>query len=300
MALDYLKDELRALADHHALRRPEAARVPTARDIDFTSNDYLGAARGHVSRATSDGSVPPRRRPRTAHRLRPHGPQPLHGTGASRLVHGTHPLHELLEQGLASWVQQPAALLFASGYAANLGALSALAQPEDLIISDELNHASIIDGCRLSRAQLRVVPHLDLTAVESALKQPARRRWVVCESYYSMDGDMADLPALRRLCDQHGAYLYVDEAHALGVFGPNGSGLCARSGVKPEVLIGTLGKALGSHGAFVAGEDALRLWLWNRARSFVFSTATAPSAALQTLQLLHWAQHAEEDRKSVV
>ncbi len=199
------------------------------------------------------------------------------GAGASRLIYGTKPEHLRAEHALSTWLQTEASLLFSSGYAANVGTLQALAGPDDLIVSDALNHASIIDGCRLSRATVRVVPHLDLAAAERALSAGAhRQRFLVTESYFSMDGDSPDLGALRRICDRNDAALIVDEAHALGVFGPAGRGLCAAANVVPDVLVGTLGKALGLHGAFVAGSALLRTWLWNRARSFVFSTAPSP------------------------
>jgi 8-amino-7-oxononanoate synthase len=172
-----------------------------------------------------------------------------------------------------------------------VGALSALAGPGDLVVSDQLNHASIIDGARLSRARVEVVPHLDAGAVEAALRTRREgRAFVVTESYFSMDGDSPDLAALRGLCDTFGAALVVDEAHALGVLGPDGRGLCAAAGVQPDVLVGTFGKAFGAGGAFVAGCEALAAWLWNRARSFVFSTGLSPvvaAAALQGLRLAH-------------
>ncbi len=159
--------------------------------------------------------------------------------------------------------------------------MAALAGRGDVVVSDALNHASLIDGCRLSGAEVRVVPHLDLAATESALAGAthARRRWVVTESYFSMDGDSPDLVRLRALCDRYDAGLILDEAHVLGIFGPQGRGLAAEAGVQPDVLIGTAGKSLGLHGAFVAGSQALRLWLWNRARSFVFSTGISPTLA---------------------
>jgi 8-amino-7-oxononanoate synthase len=184
---------------------------------------------------------------------------------------------------LARWLGTDRALAFSSGYAANLGMLSALASPGDLILSDRLNHASLIDGARLSRAQVSVYPHLDVDAVRIALRSivrtPGSRAWVVTESYFSMDADSPDLRALRSVCDEAGAALVVDEAHALGVFGPDGRGLCAEHGVVPDVLSGTLGKAFGASGAFVAGCESLVAWLWNRARSFVFSTAMSPAVA---------------------
>ena len=237
--------------------------------LDFTSNDYLGLARAGVSRETWDRltGIPS-------------------GSGASRLIHGTHPHHLALEHALASWLGTESTLLFSSGYAANVGVLSSLPQDGDLIVSDALNHASIIDGCRLSRARTVVVPHLDLDALARALAQPARRRWLVTESYFSMDGDTPDLEAIAALARAHDASLIVDEAHALGVFGPHGAGLCAQAAVRPDVLIGTLGKAFGLHGAFVAGSATLRTYLWNRARSFVYSTAPLPLlAALATTHL---------------
>ena len=144
-------------------------------------------------------------------------------------------------------------------------------------MSDALNHASIIDGCRLTRARVEIVPHLDVLATERILSEPrCGRAWVVTESYFSMDADGPDLASLRAACDCQGAALVLDEAHALGVFGPAGRGRAAEAGVEADVLIGTLGKAFGAAGAFVAGAAALTDWLWNRARSFVFSTGSQP------------------------
>jgi 8-amino-7-oxononanoate synthase len=229
--------------------------------LDVCTNDYLAYARRSVSRETST-------------RI---------GAGASRLLYGSHSAHLTLESELARWVHRDAALLFPTGYSANLAALSALPQRGDLVVSDALNHASIIDGCRLSRARIEVVPHRDLDAARRALAIPARRRWVVTESYFSMDADSPDLPALRALCDEHDAWLILDEAHALGVFGPSGSGLARAAGVAPDVLIGTLGKAVGVQGAFIAGSARLADFLWTRARSFVFTTAPSPVLAEMTL-----------------
>ena len=258
--LRHLDGELESLELRGLLRAPAP---PAAREglLDLCSNDYLGYA--------SD-------------------PWPVlnarSGAGASRLVTGSHPAHDEAEDAIADWLGAEAALLFSSGYAANVGVLMAVAGPGDVIVSDALNHASIIDGCRLSGATVRVVPHRDARAVATVLAGTgdARRRWVVTESYFSMDGDSPDLPALRAACDEHDAALIVDEAHALGVFGPEGRGLCAASGVRPDVLVGTAGKALGLHGAFVVGSRSLRLWLWNRARSFVFSTGVSPALAAVT------------------
>jgi 8-amino-7-oxononanoate synthase len=221
----------------------------------FCSNDYLGLA----SQAT---------------------PSVAAGSGASRLISGQRAEHIALEEAIAELVRLPDALTFTSGYAANVGALAALATPNDLIVSDAFNHASIIDGARLSKASVEVVPHLDLLETERALSRPRPgRAFVVTESYFSMDADSPDLRRLRRICDDHGAALIVDEAHALGVLGPDGRGLCAETGIRPDVLVGTFGKAFGAGGAFVAGCSTLIDWLWNRARSFVFSTGLSPSLA---------------------
>ncbi|HHH10665.1 MAG TPA: aminotransferase class I/II-fold pyridoxal phosphate-dependent enzyme, partial [Sorangium sp.] len=230
-ALGYLARELMTLRRSDLLRKPRPE--PPAGALQLCSNDYLGyAEKPWPTEAMATAT----------------------GAGASRLVSGDSAAVRGLERALAEWVQLPAALVFTSGYAANVGLLSAIAGAGDVIVSDALNHASIIDGCRLSRAQVVVVPHLDCGAVEAALKQHtgARRRFVVTESYFSMDGDCAELAALRRMCDEYGAALLVDEAHALGVFGAGGRGCCARAGVKPDALMGTLGKSLGSQGAFVA------------------------------------------------
>jgi 8-amino-7-oxononanoate synthase len=252
-ALQFLDDAIGDLDRATLLRsRP----VPTdGVELSFCSNDYLALAQ------------------------RPAPPRPA-GAGASRLVAGERVDHVQLEQAAAAYVGMPSALVFTSGYAANLGLLSALAGPGDLVVSDALNHASIVDGARLSRAQVIVTPHLEVEAVDSVLRKTARRRaFVVTESYFSMDADSPDLAALRAVCDAHGAALLVDEAHALGVLGPEGHGLCAAAGVVPDAITGTFGKSFGAGGAFVAGCSSLVTWLWNRARSFVFSTGLSPALA---------------------
>ena len=258
--LRHLDAELAHLAEVGLLREPAVHRAAGIPLLDLCSNDYLGyASEPSPASPGADRS----------------------GAGASRLVSGNDRAHEEAEATLASWLGAEAALLFSSGYAANVGVLAALASPGDVIVSDALNHASIIDGCRLSGATVRVVPHRDAAAVDAVLaaSTSARRRWVVTESYFSMDGDIPDLAALRAHCDRHDAALIVDEAHAFGVLGPRGTGLCADAGVRPDVLVGAAGKALGLQGAFVLGSRPLRLWLWNRARSFVFSTGVSPTLA---------------------
>ncbi|HYP98817.1 MAG TPA: 8-amino-7-oxononanoate synthase [Polyangiaceae bacterium] len=243
----------------------KAAEQLRVSPLDASSNDYLGFAGRAVSRETLGNP----------------------GAAASRLVHGSTDEHLALESELAEWVGAESALLFSSAYAANLGLISALGVPGSIILSDAANHASVIDGSRLAKAEVRILPHLDLDALRSALKDQrgSRACWVVTESYFSMDGDGPDLRRLRELCDQYDACLIVDEAHALGVFGKNGAGRCAEAGIKPDVLIGALGKAVGTHGGFVAGSSQLRTFLWNKARSFVFSTA--PSPRLADLSRIH-------------
>jgi 8-amino-7-oxononanoate synthase len=257
-ALRFLDGAIERAREQDLLRiRPPPAE---GRPLSLCSNDYLNLA---MDRAPTEAC----------------------GSGASRLVSGDRPIHARLEEAAAALVGQPAGLVFTSGYAANVGLLSALAGPGDLVVSDALNHASIIDGARLSRARVAVVPHLDLGAVEVALRaRREARAFVVTESYFSMDADSPDLPALRRLCDAHGAALLVDEAHALGVLGPDGAGLCPEAGVQADAVVGTFGKAFGAGGAFVSGCPALVTWLWNRARSFVFSTGLSPVVAAAALQ----------------
>ncbi|MBX3229714.1 MAG: 8-amino-7-oxononanoate synthase [Labilithrix sp.] len=252
--LAHLGAALDALDARGLRRHPRAPQQPGA--ISFCSNDYLGlAARTRIDAPS--------------------------GAGASRLVAGERTEHEALEREVASFLGVESCLAFTSGYAANVGALSALLEPDDVVISDALNHASLIDGMRLARVRPVVVPHNDAAAIERALVGSARgvRRWVVVESYYSMDADGPDLGRLRRLCDEHDAALVVDEAHAAGVLGPDGRGRCAEAGITPDVLVVTLGKSFGSQGALVGGRAVLREWLWNRARSFVFSTGLSPASA---------------------
>lgn len=245
-------------------------RRRSSRAAPFSTNDYLGLA------------------------ARP-APPVAAGAGASRLVAGEHDEHARLEGELASWLEVEACLLFTSGYAANVGAVSALATAGDLVVSDALNHASLVDGARLSRARVVVTPHNDLAAIDHALEARSERRaWVLVESYYSMDADGPDLRRLRDVCTRHGAALVVDDAHALGVLGPGGRGLA--HDVAPDVRIGTLGKALGGQGAFVAGSALLCDWLWNRARSFVFSTGLAPVNAAAARDALGAVRDAHAER----
>ncbi len=215
------------------------------------------------------------------------------GSGGSRLVSGTMTIHQRLEERLAAFKGAERALLFGSGYLANLGAIGALAPAETLICSDELNHASIVDGCRLARGRTAVYAHGDVEHLRWILEgAPEERALVVTDSVFSMDGDLAPLEELSELCLRRGARLLVDEAHGTGCVGPGGRGAVAEAGLDGEehvVVMGTLGKALGAYGAFVAGTEAVRELLVNTARPFIFSTAPPPPAlagALAALELL--------------
>lgn len=263
-------DELREL---EALNR---RRVPRVRDgalgatirldghdvLNFASNDYLGLAGDPrliraAAAALEDGGA---------------------GAGSSRLIVGNHRHHVRLEAAVADWLGCGGVRLFNSGYAANVGVLTALMRAGDVVFSDELNHASIIDGCRLSRAEVTVFRHRDVAALEAALRdRVGRRRIVVSESLFSMDGDLADVEAIAALCKHHDAAFILDEAHAIGVIGPEGRGLAALHGVVPDILIGTFGKALGGFGAFAATSSVVADLLWNKARPLVFSTGLPPS-----------------------
>jgi glycine C-acetyltransferase len=209
------------------------------------------------------------------------------GSGASRQISGNMRAHRQAEEALARFVGQPAAVTFSSGYACNVGVIQGLVERGDLVFSDRLNHASLIDGARLSRAQVVVYDHADPADLERKLRARranGRAALVVTESMFSMDGDVPPLADIARLAREHEAGLVVDEAHALGVLGPRGRGVCQSLGLTPDVLIGTLGKAFGSEGAFAAGSEAVVDLLRQRARSYVFSTApSAPIAAVATV-----------------
>jgi 8-amino-7-oxononanoate synthase len=280
-ALSWIDRELAAL-EAKGLRRaleplsgPQGAVIEVAgrRLVNLCSNDYLGLAAdprlvaAAVAAAQREGA----------------------GAGAARLVAGDLPVHGLLERRLAAFKRTEAALLFSSGYHANLGVPPALVDREDVVFSDRLNHASIIDGCRLSLAKTWRYPHCDVGALARLLRETrARRKLVVTDAVFGMDGDAAPLAEIADLCERHGAMLYVDEAHATGVLGPTGAGWAEAQGVsgRVDVLMGTLGKALGSFGAFVAGSARVVEWLTSRSRTFIFTTALPPSACGAALAAL--------------
>ncbi len=264
--LDRLQE---AAARRRALGRDRAIHPPDG--LDFCSNDYLGLRQD------------PRLAEAAAAAARAHGA----GAGAARLLRGTTPLHDQLEAALAAWKGTEACLLFNTGFQANATLIPALLGPGDAVFSDALNHASLVDGCRMAKAggaSIHVFRHLDLDDLGQRLAAWRRASpsgalaLVATDSVFSMDGDAADLPGLLGLCGRHQALLLADEAHATGLLGPTGAGLAEHQGVHGRVplLLGTLGKALGSFGAFVCGPALLREHLLNAARGFVFSTALPP------------------------
>jgi len=215
------------------------------------------------------------------------------GSGGSRLVTGNYALHEEIENEIARFKRTEGAIIFSSGYMANLGVIPALVNKGDVVLSDELNHSSIVDGCRLSRAEVKVYRHRDMEHLEEILRQVKgyRRLLIVTDGVFSMDGDLAPLPDIVALAAQYGAFVMVDDAHGTGVLGRRGAGIAEHFGLegKVQVQIGTLSKALGSAGAYVAGTRELIDYLRNKTRSFIYSTAPAPAtigAALAALRLV--------------
>ncbi|HEY3401647.1 MAG TPA: 8-amino-7-oxononanoate synthase [Geothrix sp.] len=253
--------------------------------VDFCSNDYLGLRRD------------PRLAEAAAQAARDHGS----GAGGARLLRGTTPLHDELEAALAAWKGTEACLLFNTGFQANATLLPALAGSGDAVFSDALNHASLVDGCRMARAggaHLGIYRHLDLADLAAQLmawraSAPGDALALVAtDAVFSMDGDTADLPALLELCERQGALLLIDEAHATGLLGTDGAGLAQLQGVHGRVplVMGTLGKALGAFGAFVCCDGLLREHLLNTARGFIFSTALPPPVVGAALEALRIAQ----------
>ncbi len=281
--LSWIDRELEALAHQGLLRTRRLRSGPQTAEIlvegqpvvNFGSNDYLGLANEQ-------------RLIRAANRALEQG----WGSGASPLVTGYSRWHEQLELRLAEFEHTEAALVFTSGFAANTGAIAALVGPGDTVFTDRKNHASLLDGCRLSRADVRAYPHNDPAELQRLLGRAGHgRRLIVTDSLFSMDGDLAPLADLAALAERYGAMLLVDEAHATGVFGPRGRGVAEQQGIEQrvDVRIGTLSKALGCVGGFVAGSARLVRWLVNRARPYVFSTAGPAAncaAAIAALEIV--------------
>jgi 8-amino-7-oxononanoate synthase len=279
MAETSIENELQRLKDtglYRRLRRVDGMQDSTltldGREvINFSSNNYLGIA-NHPALASAAKEAIDR-----------YGC----GSGASRLISGNMALHEELEAKLAEFKGTEAALIFNSGFQANSGILSTLAGEGDVIFSDALNHASIIDGCRLSRARTLVYGHCDVDQLQKLLKDApgGARKLIVSETIFSMDGDEAPLTAIVELAEKFGAVVMVDEAHATGIFGANGAGVVAKLGLAERVMVqmGTLGKALGGFGAYVAASRAIRDLLINCCRSFIFTTALPPAVMAMAL-----------------
>lgn len=285
MPADFIATELAEIKRqglYRQLRQVDGEQGPSVlldgREVlNFSSNNYLGLANHpELEKAAKEA-------------LERYGC----GSGASRLISGNMTLHLELEESIARLKGTESALVFNSGFQANVGILSTLVGEGDVLFSDALNHASLIDGCRLSRAKVVVYPHCNLTHLEAALKKAPQkaRKLIVTETVFSMDGDIAPMEEIVDLAERHGAMIMVDEAHATGVFGPNGAGIVAEMGLRERVLIqmGTLGKALGGFGAYVAGKRNLRELLINRCRSFIFTTAPPPvmmAMAITAIELL--------------
>jgi 8-amino-7-oxononanoate synthase len=292
--LAWIEDDLAALR-MSGLERPHRVRSGRqGREVDldgqtllnFGSNDYLGLAGDvRLTKAASKAAC-----------------AEGFGAGASPLVSGHSQAHELLERALADLLAVEAALTFPSGFAANTATIAAIVGPDDVVASDSRNHASIIDGCRLSRGRVGVYPHRDMAALDSLLAQAgsARRRLIVTDTVFSMDGTVAPLADLCELARKHQAILMVDEAHATGVFGMRGSGLVEETGCADgvHIRVGTLSKALAAAGGFVAGHGDMIRWLRHKARAWIFSTAHPPAvaaAATRAIGLLAEEPHRRRD-----
>jgi len=296
---DRFAEELEALRarslDRH-LREITVAQGPEVeiggrRLVNFSSNDYLGLAND------------PRLRKAATSAIDEFGV----GAAASRLISGTQSPHLRLERALAKWKGTEAALCFSSGYAAALGTIPGLVAKNDVVLLDKLCHASLIDGAKLSGAVLRVFPHNQLGKLESHLEwarreHPAKRVLVITESVFSMDGDHAPLRELVELKKRFGALLMLDEAHAIGVIGPNGRGLAAEENASKEidVQMGTLSKALGTSGGYICGSRTLIEWLINGARSFIYSTAPPPAIAAAALAAVDFLASPEGEERRLL
>jgi 8-amino-7-oxononanoate synthase len=296
---DLFAEELEALRarslDRHlreitGVQGPEV-EIGGRRLINFSSNDYLGLANDPRLREAATSAI---------------GEFGV-GVGASRLISGTQSPHLRLERALTKWKGTEAALCFSSGYAAALGTIPALVAKNDVVLLDKLCHASLIDGARLSGAVLRVFPHNHVGKLESHLEwarreHPGRRVLVITESVFSMDGDHAPLRELVELKKRFGALLMLDEAHAIGVIGPNGRGLAAEENVSEEidVQMGTLSKALGTSGGYICGPRTLIDWLINRARSFIYSTAPPPAIAAAALAAVNFLASPEGEERRLL
>jgi 8-amino-7-oxononanoate synthase len=291
----HIREALSELEAAGLLRRPRRISGAQGPEIEIDgrpvlclcSNNYLGLANHPSLISACEASV---------HRDGV-------GAGASRLITGSMEAHREAEIALAEFVGTPAAVLFSTGYAANVGTVQALVGSGDAIFSDASNHASLIDGCRLSRAEVHIYSHRDLDHLESLLREHrprAHRALIITDSLFSMDGVTAPLRDLAAAAEAFGAGLLVDEAHALGVLGPNGRGLSAAQCIEPDVVIGTLGKSFGVAGAFVAASEEVVSLVRNRARSFVYSTAPPPMNARAATAALGLVREADAARATLL
>jgi 8-amino-7-oxononanoate synthase len=272
-------EELRSQGCYREMRTVEGEQGSSVimdgkRVVMLSSNNYLGLANHpRLKKASIDATLS-------------YGT----GSGASRLISGNMEIHQTLEKELAQFKGTERVLLFNSGYQANIGAIPVLAGEGDLILSDELNHASIIDGCRLSKATVRVYEHINMDSLEGILKRSSKfkRRLIVTDSLFSMDGDIAPLPDILGLAEKYSALVMVDDAHGTGVLGEKGKGIIEHFGLwgKVAIQMGTLSKALGSFGAFIAGSQDLIDYLVNKARSLIYTTALPPSVCASSLAAL--------------
>jgi len=277
--LDYLASEIQALRDQGTYRRlrvlDDAQKARTSIDhrvvVNLSSNNYLGL------------TTHPKLRERAVEAIRTRGV----GSGSVRTIAGTMDIHIQLERKLAEFKRTEAAVVFQSGFAANAGTVAAILGRDDAIVSDELNHASIIDGARLSRATIKVFPHRDVAAARRIVEELPRtqRKLLISDGVFSMDGDLGALPDLCDLAEEFGCIMMVDDAHASGVFGEHGRGTIDHFGLhgRVDVQVGTLSKALGVLGGYVAGSRSLIEFLYHRARPFLFSTSHPPAVAAACL-----------------
>jgi 8-amino-7-oxononanoate synthase len=270
--------------------REQRRALAEIRGVNLCSNDYLELSRHPALKEAVERAV------RGAERV---------GGSGSRLLSGHAAIWEQLEEEFAQFAGTEAALYFGSGYLANLGLLTALLKKDDLVFSDALNHASLIDGMRLSGARKIIYPHLDLNVLDAGLRQHARergRKLIVTESVFSMEGDVAPVTKILEIAERYGAGVIVDEAHATGVQGPAGRGVAVREGVAQQLAasVHTCGKALASAGAFVCGSAALKEHLINHARTFIFSTAMPPYMAEQIRAALRVARTMDREREELM
>ena len=278
--LAYLHDQIEQWKSEGTYQRLRVLESASAAESRFDGKDVINLASNNYLGLTTH----PRLREAALEAVRKYGV----GSGAVRTISGTMTVHMQLEERIARFKHVEACVVFQSGFAANAGAVSAILGPDDHIVSDELNHASIIDGCRLSRAKIHVFPHKDVAAAERALAQLDQgpgRQLLISDGVFSMDGDIGPLPGLVEAAEQHGAIMMVDDAHSSGVLGRNGRGTVDHFGLhgRVDIQVGTLSKAIGVLGGYVCGSRDLIEFLYHRARPFLFSTSHPPAVAAACL-----------------